>query len=60
MKKPPHHDSSNASIVILVLFVLAALGQCDAPDRPHTPEDSCGGPGSHPVTIGGAMVIACH
>ena len=60
MKKPPHHEPSNASIIILVLFVLAALGQCGQTENPHNPQDACGGSGSHPVTIGGALVIACH
>lgn len=59
MKKPPHHEPSNASIVILVLFVLAALGQCGHTERAHVPQDECGGSGSHPITIGGVLVIAC-
>lgn len=59
MKKVPHHEPSNASIVIAALFAIAALAQCLSPTRGQSVQDACGGSGSHPVTIGGAMVIGC-
>lgn len=60
MSKPaPHHEPSNAGVVILVLFAIAALAQCGRKQGTHAVTDACGGPGSHPVTIGGAMVVAC-
>jgi hypothetical protein len=59
VKKAPHHNSSNASIVIAVLFIAAAIAQCLHPTHGQSVQDACGGSGSHPVTIGGSMVIGC-
>lgn len=54
--KPPYREPGNASIVILVLLVVAGIAQCG---RERTPQDACGGSGSRPVTIGGSMVVGC-
>lgn len=47
------------SILIALAFIVAGIAQCLHPTRGQTPEDACGGKNSHPVTIGGSMVIGC-
>lgn len=59
MKKVPHHKPSDASLIVLALFIVAGIAQCGREDRGHHPTDACGSAGSHPVTIGGSMVIGC-
>jgi hypothetical protein len=59
VKKPSHHKPNDAAIIVAVLFAIAALAQCLSPTHGQSVQDACGGSGSHPVTIGGAMVVGC-
>lgn len=59
-KAPKKLPDSNASIYIIAFMVATGIAQCLHPTHGRSTYDACGGPGSHPVTIGGSMVVACH
>ena len=43
-------------MLFTALCLLTVLTGCRGRNDPH---DACGGSGSHPVTIGGVMVVGC-
>ena len=49
----------DAGTILRLLFVAAAVAQCLHPTPGQSTQDACGGSGSHPVTIGGSMVVGC-
>lgn len=57
-RKPPNDALLFWGLMLLftALCLLTVLTGCRGRNDPH---DACGGSGSHPVTIGGVMVVGC-
>jgi hypothetical protein len=55
----PSGDALLFWTLLLVCTLLGLLTVWTGGDSKNDPHDACGGSGSHPVTIGGVIVIAC-
>lgn len=57
--RPPSNDALlfwALMLLCIILGLLTVLTGCHSRNDPH---DACGGSGSHPVTIGGVIVVGC-
>lgn len=63
MKKRPDDGPVPIVVIWIMIAVMAvaavACNGCGPGCGRNQPTDACGGSGSHPVTIGGVMVVGC-